>query len=112
MKIFILCFSVENVDSFKNIIKIWCPELRREMPNTPIVLCATDIDKRETLQNDTIEKHQSEQLSKNIRAKTYIEYSNSTTEDFLKHSFSQIIVLHSIEAIPKYTLEQCQLLKT
>ncbi|XP_037075504.1 rho-related GTP-binding protein RhoA-A-like [Pollicipes pollicipes] len=36
--IFVLCYAVDNVNSFKNISSLWWPELRHDCPNTPIVL--------------------------------------------------------------------------
>ncbi|XP_038077469.1 rho-related protein racA-like isoform X3 [Patiria miniata] len=52
--IFLLCFSVENRDSFINVTEKWIPEIVHHMPNTPILLVATKIDLRGSSQHNCV----------------------------------------------------------
>ncbi|KAH9518482.1 Rho- BTB domain-containing protein 1 [Bulinus truncatus] len=44
--VIILCFSVLQPLSLRNIQRIWYPEIRRHTENTPVILCGTQADLR------------------------------------------------------------------
>ena len=44
--IYIICFSVVNEDSFRNVETRWVPEIRKYSPLVPFILVGTKIDQR------------------------------------------------------------------
>lgn len=44
--VFLICFSVEDFISFKNVTAKWYPEVRKYCPNTPVILVGTYSDSR------------------------------------------------------------------
>jgi len=44
--VFLVCYSIANVNSFKNVSTKWIPEVVHHCPNTPIVLVGTKEDLR------------------------------------------------------------------
>ena len=44
--VFLLCYSVADRDSYKNVDLKWLPELRTSAPSVPIILVGTKMDKR------------------------------------------------------------------
>lgn len=82
--IFILCFSIDNKNSYGNIKTKWYPEVRHHCPNAPIILVATKTDLRDT-QVDLNDKRKSyvshdrgQGLAKEIKAVKYLECSAKT----------------------------------
>lgn len=45
--VFIICFSVVNLHSYKNVRERWYPEITSHQPDLPILLVGTKIDLRE-----------------------------------------------------------------
>ena len=45
--VFLVCFCVISPTSFSNVKDKWIAEIRRECPSAPIILVATQIDRRE-----------------------------------------------------------------
>ena len=45
--VFIICFSVADLDSFDNVLEKWHPEVIHYCPKVPIVLVGTKVDMRE-----------------------------------------------------------------
>merc|ERR1719342_523008 len=45
--VFLVCFCVISPISFSNVKDKWIAEIRRECPSAPIILVATQIDRRE-----------------------------------------------------------------
>jgi GTPase SAR1 family protein len=73
--IFLLCFSVVQRDTFKNIKAKWVPEVRKACPKAPIVLVGTKSDLRETEPGNAISASECERLAKEIGAVGYSEVS-------------------------------------
>ena len=44
--VFLLCYSVSDKDSYKNVDLKWLPELRTSAPSVPIILVGTKLDRR------------------------------------------------------------------
>ncbi len=45
--VFVVCFAVDNAESFESVELKWMPELRKHCPERPVVLVGTKRDKRE-----------------------------------------------------------------
>ena len=45
--VIVLCFSVANPDSFKNVSKVWWKEIKRYAPKVPVILVGNKADKYE-----------------------------------------------------------------
>jgi len=95
--VFLICFSVISPSSFENVKIRWHPELVHHCPGTPILLVGTKVDLRddtavlESLSNQglsPITKDQGEQMSREIAAHTYVEFSGLTQKG-LKHVFDE-----------------------
>lgn len=71
--VFLLCFSVSQPDTMKNVKNKWIPELKKHCPKTPILLLGTKCDLRETEQ--CIPVNECEALAKDIGAFKYDEVS-------------------------------------
>ena len=63
----IICFSVVDRESFKNVKKKWYPEVHRKCPKLPIILVGTKIDLRSN--KDVVDQLE----SNNSRPVTYAE---------------------------------------
>lgn len=79
--VFLLCFSVDNFNSYDNILSKWCPEVRHHCPKAPIVLIATKTDLRseETVER-TLSPSDGRKLRTKIKAHKYVECSAKTRE--------------------------------
>ncbi|CAL1530915.1 unnamed protein product [Lymnaea stagnalis] len=44
--VIVVCFSVLQPNSLRNVQRVWYPEIKRHSPNTPLVLCGTQADLR------------------------------------------------------------------
>ena len=87
--VILLCFSLENPDSFDNIQEKWIPEVKHYCPNVPIVLVGTKKDLRHGnyIHDDRTKKKykhiQTEDglaLADRIKAFSYIECSAKTRD--------------------------------
>lgn len=52
--VFIVCYSIVNPSSYKNVKSKWIPEIRHHCPETPVVLIGTKLDLRENV--DTLKR--------------------------------------------------------
>ena len=77
-------FSVGDPDSYENVREMWIPEVKRQMPNTPIVLVGNKIDMRTDLDclkelakcnEKPIKTEMGKNLAREINAASYIESS-------------------------------------
>jgi len=75
--VFLCCYAVDSVTSFKHIESKWIPELRHYCANTPIVLVATKIDLRSE-KSTCITTAAGLKMSKKIRAAKFVECSSLT----------------------------------
>lgn len=85
--VFLICFSLTNPDSYKNVQRKWYPEVRHHCPKVPIVLVGTKSDLRDdedyirdlNLKDITpVSSEQGLQLMKQINAVKYMECSSLT----------------------------------
>ncbi|KAI7890695.1 Rho GTPase Rho3 [Mucor mucedo] len=72
--VFLLCFSVENRDSFQNIPDKWMEEVTEHCGNAKFVLVALKCDLRDEKQN-TISYNEGLEMAKSIGAIRYLECS-------------------------------------
>jgi small GTP-binding protein len=90
--VIVVCFSVDNRDSYANVPQKWLPEVRHFCPRTPIILAGLKVD----LRNDPnvvvigagsrpasrkpISTAEGVELSRSIDAYRYVECSAKTRE--------------------------------
>jgi Ras-related C3 botulinum toxin substrate 1 len=96
--VFLLCFSLVNSTSFKNVKMKWLREVRHHCPNAKLILVGTKLDARED--KDALEKMppgmkpvettEGEALAKEIGAIRYMECS-ALTQKGLKNVFDAAI---------------------
>ena len=98
--VFLVCFSIANPDSFKNVEQKWIPELKENLPGRPIILVGTQEDLRtdpDTVANLTkknkrpVTQEQGLKLAKRIKAISYLECS-ALTQKGLKSVFDEAIL--------------------
>eukprot|EP00092_Neocalanus_flemingeri_P019896 GFUD01021552.1.p1 GENE.GFUD01021552.1~~GFUD01021552.1.p1 ORF type:complete len:197 (+),score=25.31 GFUD01021552.1:113-703(+) len=91
----LICFSVVQPSSFKNIRDIWVPEVKYHCQNIPFILVGTQTDLRDNaLPGETIKPVSStkgEKMAKEVGAKMYIECS-ALTQRGLKKVFDEAIL--------------------
>ena len=84
----LMCFSVDNSDSFENIPEKWAPEVRHFCPNVPIILVG---NKKDLRHDDGVKEELSSKVARvtseegclmceRIKAHAYIECSAKTRE--------------------------------
>ncbi len=84
--VFLVCFSVVDPKSYKNVKRKWVPEIMNYCPKTPFLLLGTQVDLREAKTswsgqryiNSPITTELGEKLSKEIEAVKYVECSALT----------------------------------
>ena len=91
----LLCFSVVQPSSFKNIRDVWLPEVKHYCYNTPLLLVGTMTDLRDNaLPGEvlrTVSHGKGEKLAREIGAKMYLECS-ALTQRGLKRVFDEAIM--------------------
>ena len=114
--VFILCFAVVNQASFDNVEAKWFPEIKKNCPDTPIILCGTKIDlKEDATFMESLSKRgvkpithvQGEELAKRIKAVKYCECSAKTRQG-LKEVFDEAIL--SVLYPPQKKTNKCNIL--
>jgi small GTP-binding protein len=97
--VFLLCFSLVNPTSFKNIKIKWLREVRHHCPNAKLILVGTKLDAREDKETvdkltqqgqKPVETVDGENLAKEIGAIKYMECS-ALTQKGLKSVFDEAI---------------------
>lgn len=87
--VLLVCFSLENPDSFENITQKWIPEIRHYCPNVPFILVATKKDLRhnEFISDPVTKKkykhvttEEGQQLAEHVKAFAYVECSAKTRD--------------------------------
>ena len=86
----LLCFSIADPDSLRNIVDKWLPEIRHNCPNKPYILIGTKSDLRaddrivRTLsrraKQEPVSRLQGLKLAKQMKALKYIECSSLDNE--------------------------------
>ena len=97
--VFLICFSIVSPPSFDNVKAKWFPEIEHHAPNVPIILVGTKLDLREDRATmdalrqkrmEPVSYEQALQVSKEIRARKYLECS-ALTQRNLKSVFDEAI---------------------
>ncbi|KAK4883715.1 hypothetical protein RN001_007034 [Aquatica leii] len=71
--IFLLCFAINDFNSYNNLITSWLPELSRHHVKVPFILVGTKCDLK-----SKISQEQGIMLQKIIKAEIYLECSSKT----------------------------------
>ncbi|KAI0231938.1 Rho-related GTP-binding protein RhoC [Lamellibrachia satsuma] len=87
--VLLLCFAVDNPDSFQNVTDKWVPELNHFCPRVPVVLVCTKVDLRDNKkvcshlaeqQLKPVSRLQGRDLARKINAHAYMECSARTQQ--------------------------------
>jgi len=86
--VIIVCFSIDNRDSFENVSLKWVNEVRHFCPRTPIVLVGTKTDLRydpgtaysSSSNKSPVATSEGAELSRSIKASRYAECSAKTRD--------------------------------
>ncbi|PAA81309.1 hypothetical protein BOX15_Mlig000443g3, partial [Macrostomum lignano] len=98
--VFLLCYSVDNRDSYQNVKAKWVPELRHfgGFSHSPVVLVATKTDTRDDqvggeAVKDPISTAEGEKLAKEINADRFVECSAKKSKN-LDAVFTEAVRAH------------------
>ena len=78
--VFLLCFSVTQRSSFRNIKNKWILELKKYSPNVPVIVVGTQMDLRDDNDKEHISKKEGEKMAKELKAKRYVECTSKDYE--------------------------------
>lgn len=84
--VFLLCFALDNEESYQNIAAKWAPEVKHYSSKSKLVLVGLKHDLRSKL----ISKKKGEKLARKISARFYMQCS-SKTHDGLYELFDQVV---------------------
>lgn len=84
----LVCFSVDNLDSYTNVEGKWLPELSQHRPNTPVMLVGTKTDLRDPNGESIVTYDMGEELMRRTNAVSYIECS-ARTQDGVRQVFQE-----------------------
>ena len=102
--IFLVCFSVCDPASFKNVQEKWVPEIKHHCPNIPFLLVGTQVDLRYDRavldklaknKEKPVSKEAGEMLATSLKAAKYVECSALTGEG-IKNVFDKAFI-HDVE---------------
>lgn len=83
--VFVLCYSVDSIDSFRNVTDKWLKELREYYPecpsDVPVMLVALKRDLRKDLPHKTIPPSEISKLARRIGTDWYHECSAKDEDD-------------------------------
>jgi small GTP-binding protein len=78
--VFLLFFSIDKPESFKNIKEIWVPELNHYCPHVPIILVGSKIDTRNDIllkdKSNLIKTSEGIEMAKSLNCVAYYEISS------------------------------------
>ncbi|XP_023233469.1 ras-related protein ced-10-like [Centruroides sculpturatus] len=79
--VFLLCFSVDNINSYENISTMWHPEIIHYCPRTPYILVGTKTDLRENGNGSNfVTKSMGRKMAAKIKAVKYVDCSAKLLE--------------------------------
>jgi GTPase SAR1 family protein len=103
--VFIVCYSVVDRESFKNIKSFWIPELKQfNVKKRPVILVATQSDIRDEC-TDCITSEEGIELAKDIGAECLIETS-AITKEGMTATFEKVVLSALKHRKKKYKIFQ------
>ncbi|XP_060577674.1 ras-related protein ced-10-like isoform X3 [Ruditapes philippinarum] len=109
--VFLMCFAVDNRDSYESLKLRFLPEVRHHCPSVPLVLVGTKIDKRPNNPDHDkqfISNGRGHHLMKEMGARRYIECS-AMTQQGVTNVFEEAVKV-ALEPPPKIKTTRCLLL--
>ncbi|XP_046461824.1 rho-related protein racG-like [Daphnia pulex] len=76
--VFLVCYAIDDLDSFQHVSTKWIPELHKHSPGVPIILVGTKLDKRhkgETLESYLVPYSRGQSLAETIGVAHFAECS-------------------------------------
>lgn len=96
VRIFLLCFQIDQPDSLSNTVNKWYPEVRQFAPNVPVILCGCQSDRRTEGEapadankgvKSIITSEKALETSRQIEAATYVETSSKNLSKTAREAF-------------------------
>ena len=79
--VFLICYSIDSISSFKNVNLKWVPEIREYCPNAPIILVGTKTDLRDTnLRPNQVDFKDALEVAKHLKLQNCLECSSRTAD--------------------------------
>eukprot|EP01118_Nematostelium_gracile_P009523 TRINITY_DN3225_c0_g1_i2.p1 TRINITY_DN3225_c0_g1~~TRINITY_DN3225_c0_g1_i2.p1 ORF type:complete len:196 (-),score=46.64 TRINITY_DN3225_c0_g1_i2:29-616(-) len=94
--VFVLCFSIDSLVSFGNILDKWLPEIRHHCPSRPILLVGTKSDLRgdpNIPEENFVEASKGPIMCSNQKLHGYIEVSAKKMEN-IEDVFKEVVRIH------------------
>lgn len=92
--VFLICFAVDNIESFENVKRKWVPEVTSFCPDVPFFVIGTKADKRISGNTNTtdgfVSVENAEKAAKELNASKYMECS-ALSQNNLRNVFEQAI---------------------
>jgi len=89
--VILICFSVNQPSSLKNVRDIWAPEVKRFCPERPFLLVGTQTDLRDSTSVQSVASNKGMKMAKEVGAIMYLECS-ALTQRGLKKVFDEAIM--------------------
>jgi len=105
--IIMVCFSLVNRQSLHNAINNWIPEVRRNLPNVPILLVGTKVDLRKD-DPSSVQYDEGLGLAQQSEVVKYLEMSALTCKGF-KKAFDEAIRLAINAEVKKVKGKRCNI---
>ncbi|KAI4458307.1 rho family gtpase [Holotrichia oblita] len=82
--VFVVCFAVNNRESFRSVEKKWVPEVRHHKPYSKVILVCTKIDLREDDNPNHLTTLEGKQMQKKMKADRFVECSSKLMQNVNK----------------------------
>ena len=76
-EVFVVCYSVNDRDSFESVRDFWIPEIKKFLGRkVPVILVATQTDTDFNLKEDNVSSKEGLELARDIHAEHFVECSS------------------------------------
>ena len=101
----ILCYSIVSSTSFQNIENKWVPDIKKQFPETPIILVGTKSDLRAEAQDNCIQQSQLNEKAIELNFISHVECS-ALKQDGLESLLEHIITAY-LNSYPSNSSKSC-----
>ena len=91
-EVFVVCYSVNDRDSFESVREFWIPEIKKFLGRkVPVILVATQTDTDFDPKEDSVSSQEGQELARDIHAEHFVECS-SKVKDGVSNIFDKVAV--------------------